>query len=83
MRLEQRGLKAETLAKGVASLEILEAYPHDKYLPSYLLRGEFRGDLFHALVAIDTEGGNVRVVTMYRPSADEWDDDYRVRKAKR
>ena len=61
MRLKQRGLSAETLVNGVVSLEILEAYPHDKYLPSYLLRGEFRGEVFHAHVATDTEGGNVRV----------------------
>ena len=83
MRLKERGLNAETLVGGVASLEILESYPHDKYLPSYLLRGEFQGDVFHAHVATDTEGGNVRVVTMYRPSPDEWDEDRRVRRAKR
>lgn len=83
MRLQQRGLTADTLLSAVSSLEIIEAYPDDKYLPSFLLRGESEGSVFHAHIATDPEGANVRVVTMYEPSPDEWDEDSRVRRAKR
>jgi hypothetical protein len=43
MRLQQRGLTADTLLHAVSSLEIVEPYPDDKYLPSFLRRGEIEG----------------------------------------
>jgi hypothetical protein len=66
MRLQQRGIDAEALRSAIASSEIIEAYPDDKCLPSFLLRGEISGGLSRAIAA-DVEGNNVRVVTMYRP----------------
>ena len=82
MRLQQRGLDAETLRNAIASLEIIEAYPDDKYLPSFLLRGEHKGAVFHAQIATDVEGDNIRVVTMYTPDPDEWDERLRKRRAR-
>ena len=46
------------LVKGVGSLEIIERYPQDKYLPSILVRGEAGGTVFHAHIATDVDGGN-------------------------
>ena len=83
MRLEQRSLGSETLLKGADSLEIIEAYPDDKYLPSFLLRGEFEGRVFHAQIATDVEAKNVRVVTMYIPISEEWDSGFRIRRVQR
>jgi len=83
MRLQQRKLNAETLCEAVSTFEIVEAYPHDKYLPSFLIRAEARGLVFHAHVAADVEGGNVRVVTMYTPNPEEWDNDGRIRRTSR
>ena len=82
MRLQQRGLDAEALRNAIASLEIIEAYPDDKYLPSFLLRGETKGAAFHAQIAIDVAGDNIRVITMYTPDADEWDEGFRKRRTK-
>ena len=82
MRLRQRSLTVGTLQNAVSSLEIIEAYPDDKYLPSFLLRGESEASVIHAHIATDLEGANVRVVTMYQPSCDEWDEDSRVRRTK-
>ena len=82
MRLQQRGLTADTLLKAASTLEIIEAYPDDKYLPSFLVRGESGGSVFHAHIATDLAGVNVRVVTMYRPSPDEWDEQSRMRRTK-
>lgn len=81
MRLQQRLLNSDLLTKGTASLEILEPYLDDKYLPSFLLRGECEGLVFHALIATDIATPNVRVVTMYLPSLLEWDSDGRTRRA--
>jgi len=66
----------------MATLEIIEAYPQDKYLPSFLVRGESEGLAFHAQVATDVEGRNVRIVTMYIPDPDEWDEGLRHRRTR-
>jgi hypothetical protein len=83
MRLEQRSLGSEMLLKGAESLEIIEAYPDDKYLPSFLVRGEVEGRVFHAQIATDVEAGNVRIVTMYIPVPDDWDSGFRIRRVQR
>jgi uncharacterized protein DUF4258 len=80
MRLGQRSLGSEMLMKGADSLEIIEAYPDDKYLPSFLVRGDCEGRVFHAQIAADLEGRNVRVVTMYIPAPEEWDSEFRIRR---
>jgi hypothetical protein len=64
MRLQERRLTGRALGEAAETLEIVEAYPKDKYLPSFLLRGEVSEFVFHALVAMDLEGDNIRVVTM-------------------
>ena len=66
----------------MATLEILEAYPQDKYLPSFLVRGEFGEFVFHAQIATDVEGKNIRIVTMYTPDPDEWDEGLRLRRTR-
>ena len=80
MRIQQRGLDREVLRDAVATLEIIEEYPQDKYLPSFLVRGEAEGVVFHAQIATDVEGGNVRVVTLYAPDPNQWAFGLRVRR---
>jgi hypothetical protein len=74
-------LTGDLLRRARATLEIIEEYPHDKYLPGFLLRGEVPEFVFHALVATDVEGDNVRVVTMYLPDSGQWDEGGRFRRA--
>ena len=52
-----------------------------KYLPSYLVLARLAGDAIHVLFATDVEGDNVRVVTSYRPSPAEWEDNLKTRRA--
>lgn len=80
MRLDQRGIDSQVLFDSVSTLEVIEAYPRDKYLPSFLLRGKVEELVFHAQVATDVEGDNVRVVTMHIPNPEEWEMDGRVRR---
>ncbi len=80
MRMQERRLDGEVLRKAVDTLEVIETYPHDKYLPSFLLRGEVSEFVFHVLVATDLEGDNVRVVTIYLPDFELWDANGRVRR---
>ena len=64
------------------SYEVVEAYPEDKYFPSYLLLGRQGEEAFHALFGADVEGQNVRVVTAYYPSPEEWEEDLKTRRPK-
>ena len=80
MRLQERRLNSELLRKAIDTFEIIETYPRDKYLPSFLLRGEAPEFVFHALVATDLAGDNVRVVTMYLPDPERWDENGRLRR---
>lgn len=64
----------------VDSFEVIESYPDDKYLPSYLVRAEHPPAVFHVLFAADVAGDNVRVVTAYIPDPRKWEPDCRRRK---
>ena len=77
MRLERRHITRSEILEAVDSYLLVESYPEDKYLPSYLLLG---GESFHVLFAVDFENDNVRVVTAYRPDPNEWEPGFRVRR---
>lgn len=82
MRFAQRAVSAGMLGDAIATLEIIEEYPRDKYLPSFLVRGNSGGIVFHAQIATDVEGGNIRIVTMYVPDVHVWDNGLRLRRIK-
>ena len=83
LRLKGRFVPRQTILDAVDSYEIVESYPDDKYLPSYLVLARLAGDAIHVLFATDVEGDNVRVVTAYRPSPGEWENDLMTREEQR
>ena len=80
MRLAGRFIAREAILAAVDTYQSVEAYPDDKYLPSYLLLAGHGEEAFHVLCAVDVEGDNVRVVTSYRPNPDEWQPDLKTRR---
>ena len=80
MRLRGRFIARRTISQAVDSFEIIESYPDDKYLPSYLVYGCTDDVVFHVLFAGDVAGDNVRVVTAYRPDPREWLQDLKTRR---
>ena len=80
MRLAGRYISRDELFGATETYEIIESYPEDKYLPSYLVWATSAGGPFHTLIAADVNGDNVRIVTAYRPNADEWESDLKSRK---
>ena len=79
MRLERRHITRSDILDAVDTYDIVEAYPDDKYLPSYLI---IAADTFHVLFAVDVMGDNVRVVTAYRPTWADWMPDLRTRRSR-
>ena len=80
MRMEKRSIPSQIVRDSVESYEVIEAYPDDQYLPSYLIYARHGGMTFHVLFAADVPGKNVRIVTAYQPNPHEWEADFKRRK---
>lgn len=80
LRLIERGLERDTVTSSHRSYEIIERYPKDKYLPSYLVFMIYKRTVYHAVIATDYEARMVRIVTVYQPDPEEWDETLKVRK---
>ena len=81
MRMRGRFIPREIILVSYANYEVIEEYPGDKYLPSYLIYSEYQGERIHILFAVDKAGDNVRIVTAYRPSPSEWKEDLKTRRS--
>ena len=73
IRLKQRYISRNAILNAVDGYEIIEKYPDDKYLPSYLIYAEYEKHIFHILFAVDTQEENIRIITSYYPNPEKWD----------
>jgi hypothetical protein len=80
IRLRDRFIPRESILGSVDTYDVIESYPDDKYLPSYLVFARHGGDVVHILFAVDVQTGSVSIVTAYRPNPDEWEADQKTRK---
>lgn len=80
MRLKGRFIPREAILASADSYEIVEQYLKNKYLPSYLLYAEYRGQVIHIQVATEVESDSVTIITAYRPTLDKWEKDFRTRR---
>jgi len=80
MRFGGRFIERDSILNAVDDFSIIESYPDDKYLPSYLVHAQSTAGIFHVLFAADVEGSNVRIVTAYRPDPREWEPDLKTRR---
>jgi hypothetical protein len=80
MRLSGRFISRKSILDAFESYEVVEAYPDDKYLPSYLVLGRTGANAFHVVIAVDVLNDNIRIVTAYHPDSGEWRDDLKTRR---
>lgn len=80
MRLKGRSISRDAILKSLDSYEIIEEYPKDKYLPSFLIYTIYQGRIIHTQIAIDFENDYVTIVTAYKPSPDKWERDFKTRR---
>ena len=80
MRMKGRSISRQVILNSFEEYEIIEEYPKDKYLPSYLVYSRYQNKVFHILFAVDIEEDNVRVVTAYYPDLEEWKEDFKTRR---
>ncbi|MEE8480249.1 MAG: DUF4258 domain-containing protein [Desulfobacterales bacterium] len=80
MQMKRRLISRQMILDSVQHYEIIEKYPKDKYLPSYLIHARYQDKTFHVLFAVDIIEDNVRIITSYHPSLDEWHEDLKTRR---
>jgi hypothetical protein len=79
MRLRERMINRDMVLHSIEFYEIIESYPDDRYLPSYLVYTHISSTVLHILFAVDTNNDNVRVITAYFPDPGQWDETMKRR----
>lgn len=80
MRMKDRAISREAILASESAYEIIESYPDDKYLPSYLVFVRTQDRVFHVLFAVGAADDNIRVVTAYSPDLGQWSSDLKTRR---
>lgn len=80
MRLKGRFISRQVILSSVDTYEIIEEYPKDKYLPSYLIYAQCRNQIIHVQMAVNMENDSVVIITAYEPTLDKWKEDLKTRK---
>lgn len=84
IRRIERGISIGELKRVLLNGEVIERNPKDTPYPSFLVLGWLRsGDPLHVKCSRGTKEPKLRIVTLYEPSDEEWEKDYRIRKKKR
>lgn len=77
-RAVERDIDAFEIEEAVLSGAVIEDYPDDKYSPSCLILGHTEtGRILHIQVCYPPK---VRVITVYVPSSEEWETDWKTRR---
>ncbi len=76
------GWSRTLVEEALQTSEVIEDYPSlHRPLPDCLVLGWLStGEPFHAVIAIDETNDRLFVVTVYKPSLEEWEDDWRTRR---
>ena len=74
----ERAITSAEIEQVVLGGEVIEDYPDDKYSPSCLILGTTAsGRILHVQLSYPP---NVKIITLYEPSPDEWSNDWKTRK---
>jgi hypothetical protein len=79
-RMFERGISVQEVETTIQAGEIIKDYPDDQPYPSRLLLGGLSDHPLHVVAAWDEKKDVCIVVTVYRPSPDQWHQDHKTRK---
>ena len=81
MQRIERDVTIEDIKRALLNGEIIEHNPKSKPYPSCLFLGWLRtGDPLHVKCSLGTREPRLRIVTVYEPSDEEWESNYKTRK---
>lgn len=80
--LATESLSVRDVEVALQRAEVIEDYPHlHRFLPDCLtLSFDHAGQPLHSVVAVNQSRDYILIVTVYRPTAEEWENDWRTRK---
>ena len=77
LRMRQRGIDVDDVKNALLSCKIIEEYPEDRPMPSFLTMGYTRTEEpLHIVIAVDNEDNMLWVITVYRPDPNEWESGF-------
>lgn len=74
-----RGITVQELREAIATGEVIEDYPEDKYGPSCLVFGLTKSNRAVHIQCSHPSRELVKIITLYRPDPEKW-IDYKVRR---
>lgn len=79
-RFNERDIKLRFIQSTLLNGEIIEQYPNDYPYPSCLVLNFLNGETpIHVCVGLGE--GKLWIITAYYPNTNEWEDDFKTRKA--
>jgi len=82
IRLAERNISQKIVIEVVLNGEIIERYPDSYPFPSCLILGWFESKPYHVVVSLDKQTEIVYFITVYQPSLDDFEPDYKTRRKK-
>ena len=79
-RMPVRGIDRLDVIEALASGAVIEDYPTDTPYPSALVLGFVGARPLHVVVALDKNGPDAYVITVYEPSSDKFEPDWKTRR---
>jgi hypothetical protein len=79
-RLAERGIAQKQVMDVLLTGEPIESYEKDKPCPSGLFLGFPNGRPLHVVAALDETSDTVYIVTVYEPTLEHFESDYRTRR---
>jgi hypothetical protein len=80
----ERSITEKEIDLAVETGTIIKEYPDDKPYPGYLALVFINNKPVHVVYAIenDDSGKNCFIITVYNPSPEEWESDFKTRRLK-
>jgi hypothetical protein len=78
--LFERDLTRQAVFNALDKCVIIELYKQNKLLPSFLLLGYDGTEPLHIVVALDEEHDLLWIITVYKPTSDEWENEFKKRR---
>ena len=80
IRLAERNIAQDIILEVVLSGKIIEDYPQDKPFPSCLIFKIINDKPYHAVVAFDSGHKKGHIITVYQPTLDKFESDFKTRR---
>jgi hypothetical protein len=79
-RIVERNISKNEIMEAATGVIEIEDYPDDKYFPSCLLLGFTKAGRPLHLHVSRVEQESIRLITIYEPNENDWDDGFRKRR---